>query len=280
MDDSAAAIGPGQEVDGSFTSQSEETDTEYYSDGQDSDVEDGRTKNFPLMRLPPEIRTMVYKEVLLASPFISILSQDLRLPVYMGYSPPTTELLRAFKTLNHEAMPIFYGHNMFDFEDLDVLHGFLTTIGIQQRRMITSIALRIRGTTPAQSIRLLQGCVSLRHLEVKVLLSTLDGYYPNRTGQPRAAGIQGLLDVRGIHKLDVTLPELGYRWDDQQREAFEQLKNALQVLKLPRSEASMRRQNAKDFPPEKAKRTVFGRANVMTRSERAALSKDSNKGHV
>ncbi|KAL8907067.1 MAG: hypothetical protein Q9171_006014 [Xanthocarpia ochracea] len=277
MDDRTAAIRPAQEVDRSIKSQSEDTDTDYYSDGQYSDVEDDP---FPFMRLPPEVRTMVYDEVLVASPSISIMSQYLRLPVHMGYSPPTTELLRASKTLYHEAIPIFYGHNTFDFEDLDALDGFLNKISIQQRRMITSIALRIRGTTAAKSVRLLQGCVSLRHLEVKVILSTLDGYYANRPGQPRAAGSQGLLDVRGIHELDVTLPELLYIWDDQQREALEEFKKALQVLKLPRSVASMRRQNAKDFPPEKAKRTVFGRANVMTRSERAALSKDSNQGYV
>ncbi|KAL8861965.1 MAG: hypothetical protein Q9178_001835 [Gyalolechia marmorata] len=266
MDDSTAAIGPAQEVDGSFTSQSEETETDYYSDGQDSDVEDSA---FPFMELPLEIRTMVYEEVLLASPSISIMTQHL--PAYMGYSPPTTELLRASKTLYHEATSIFYGRNLFEFLDLDALDGFLTKFSIQQRRMITSIALGIWGITPAKSVRLLQGCVSLRHLKVKVLLNTLDGYYPNRPGQPRAAGIQGLLDVRGIRELDVTLPTFVNIEDDQQREAFERLKKALQVVKLPRSVASMRRQGAKDFPPEKAKRTVFGRANVLTRSERAAL---------
>ncbi len=130
-------------------------------------------------------------------------------------------------------MPIFFGRNTFEFLDLDALDGFLTKFSIQQRRMITSIAVGIWGATPARSIKLLQGCVSLRHLEVKVLLSTLDGYNPNRLGQRRAAGIQSLLDVRGIRELDVTLARLVDIEDDQQREAFEQLKKALQVLKLP-----------------------------------------------
>ncbi|KAL8924498.1 MAG: hypothetical protein Q9172_002663 [Xanthocarpia lactea] len=306
MDDSRAATKPPQEVVRSFTSQSAETATDHHNDVQDSDVEEGprkmpilrhkrakatKAKKFPLMELPPEIRTMVYEEVLVASPSISIISQ--RSAAFMGYTAPRRvlyilddsartgcQLLRASKALYHEAMPIFYGRNTFDFGDLDALDGFLKKISIQQRRMITSVALRIRGTTPAKSIRLLQGCVSLRRLEVKVIMGTLDGYDLNRLGQPRAAGIRSLLEIRGINELDVTLPQFFYIWDDQQREAFEELKKALQVLKLPRSIASLRRQDAKDFPPEKAKRTVFGRANVLTRSERAALSKDSNQGHA
>lgn len=59
---------------------------------------------------------------------------------------------------------------------------------------------------------------------------------------------------------------------------WQELLEALQVLKQPYSEAAIRRQDKKDYPPEKAKRTVFGRANVVTRAETRLASESETKG--
>ncbi|KAL9011494.1 MAG: hypothetical protein Q9180_009188 [Flavoplaca navasiana] len=87
-------------------------------------------------------------------------------------------------------------------------------------------------------------------------------------------GLGDLLKVRGIQELDIIVPSAlphsrYYSFNDEM--SPESFIKDLQVLKLPRSAASLRRQDEKDFPPEKARRTVFGKANVMTRSEKAMI---------
>ena len=71
-------------------------------------------------------------------------------------------------------------------------------------------------------------------------------------------GLGDLLKVRGIRKLGVVVPsEYSYSRSDSFDEevSLESIINDLQVLKLPRSAASLRRQDDKDFPIEKARRT-------------------------
>ena len=90
----------------------------------------------------------------------------------------------------------------------------------------------------------------------------------------RLPGLGDLLKVRGIQELQIIVPSAlpysrYYSFNGDVSPEF--FIKVLQVLKLPRSATSLRRQDEKDFPPEKARRTVFGRANAMTRAERAMI---------
>ena len=47
---------------------------------------------------------------------------------------------------------------------------------------------------------------------------------------------------------------------------------ALQVLKQPRTSAQLKRQEKKDYPPQKATRATFGKTNFTTRMDKKTQS--------
>ncbi|KAL8912171.1 MAG: hypothetical protein Q9171_002805 [Xanthocarpia ochracea] len=241
-------------------------------------------ESFPLMRLPPELRCMIYREVLVAKrdiivprPYWSyIRDHNIRFyRVYDNYDPyhsssATCQIFRVSKALYNEAMPVYFGENTFHFEDLDALETALGILTAERRRSIRSLSISFHGSHPVKSTRLLYGCVSLRRLS---LVIKNWGTYHDLSGitpwWQTICGAKALLKVRGIQTLRVRKAQLNssaFGWCSS-RGGWEKLVSALQVLKQPYSEAALRRQYRKDYPPAKAKRTVFGRANVVTRSE-------------
>jgi hypothetical protein len=66
-----------------------------------------------IFHLPPELRLLVYKEVL-------VLSEPIAWPIHASNKHPqlralTPALLPANKTIYSEAIPLLYGGNRFDF---------------------------------------------------------------------------------------------------------------------------------------------------------------------
>ncbi|KAL8888634.1 MAG: hypothetical protein Q9192_006144, partial [Flavoplaca navasiana] len=230
-------------------------------------------KSLPLMKLPPEIRNMIYEMVLFVADPIGI--QLAWLSWYpsprathdglrtIRHSPrKTCQLLQVCKEIYHEASLIYYRHNSFFCSGVEALGEFLTKLTIQQRRNIRCLSFHFNdGHAPAKSMRLLQGCVSSA-LTISFTRYTLPDYGLRMPDSLKC--LPGLGDLlKPYHSIN----------DEVNPEAFIE---DLQVLKLPRSAASLRRQDDKDFPPEKARRTVFGQANAMTRSEQAMI--DGNEG--
>ena len=82
--------------------------------------------------------------------------------------------------------------------------------------------------------------------------------------------MKDLLKVRNIVKLEIIatdslrqhFPEIGIP-------AFEA---ALQVIKQPRKPAQLKRQEKKDYPPQKAMRATFGKTNFTTRMDKKTQS--------
>lgn len=243
-------------------------------------------KPFPFMKLPPELRQMVLKELLVQAHDIVIFNvswqleysakirslTDLshRLSHWASHSPAETcQIFRVSKMCYNEAMPIYFGCNRFRFETLDLM-SLLDKLKVDYRRNIKSLSINFWGHFPAKATRILRACTALRRLHLHISFRTLRysnaGFFPVL----KSSGINDLLKVRGIVELEVTKLEIPFI--DMKMEGWEPFLEALQVLKQPYSAAAIRCQNTKDYPPDKAKRVVFGKANVVTRSERLLMN--------
>ncbi|KAI4230056.1 MAG: hypothetical protein L6R36_000313 [Xanthoria steineri] len=245
---------------------------------------------FPFMKLPLELRQMVYKE-LLVMPWPVIMDAP-HCCYYPGkhlthvvhddghpheYCPlATCQIRQVSKALHIETTPIYFGHNTFKFRNLNALSFFLTKLKSESRRSITSLIVRYEGGHPARSMKLLRSCFALRRLSINCTWGTIRyGQFPWYT----IRGLKYLLQIRGIQTLELKKPTPSehFSWEAYRME-WQELLEALQVLKQPYTEAAIRRQDKKECPPEKAKRTLFGRANVVTRAEAASVSQSQTQG--
>ncbi|KAL8848811.1 MAG: hypothetical protein Q9221_006189 [Calogaya cf. arnoldii] len=243
---------------------------------------------FPFMKLPLELRYMVYKELLVMPCPITIYSPArhyhqtghlafvTRNDRHEEYCPlATCQILQVSKAVHAEAMPVYFGSNTFDLWDLDALSYFLSKLNPDSRRCITSVILSdYYGRHPARSMKILRGCVSLRQL---TLMFASGAFNYGNIPWHSVHGLKDLLQIRGIQCLKTNKPNTDWLWVGASTK-WPELVKKLQVLKQPYSEAAIRRQDKKDYPPEKAKRTVFGRANVLTRAETRLARQSETKG--
>ncbi|KAI4099401.1 MAG: hypothetical protein LQ339_005993 [Xanthoria mediterranea] len=256
----------------------------------EQDREAKTAQGFPFMKLPPELRNMVYKEVL-ANPGIIDVGElsdcypRSSLPQIETWGDPpgnTCQLLRASKAIHDEAYPVYFGRNIFACWSFPALRGFLGRLKREYRRSIRSISFDFWGNFAAKTIRLLQGCISLQYLHIDFTRVRLLWDTPTSASVP---GLNELMKIRGIRSLHIsrrpnyTTHRLGTRTiGPAEIDAYwGKVIEDLQVLEQPRSEAMVRRQDWKEFPLENTKRTVYGRANVQTRSERAIADQDRGK---
>lgn len=241
------------------------------------------TKPFPFMQLPLEIRIMVYKEFLvMPSPIFFGLGLKTQ-AILRSRNPDTSikengipqtlvcQLFLTSRSIYQEAMPLYFSLNRFHFSNLHVLLVVLSSLKPNCRRQIARISFAYQGPSPAKAFKVLSTCVGLRDLIIRLTgftpnLIRLEDELPRRL--MKMGGISQLLKIRGIKKLGVSftgLEQCGCSWVVVDKKRF--LK-ATKVLKEPQSPLKLKRQESKDYPREKAKRTVFGKANVMTRTEK------------
>ncbi|KAL8989966.1 MAG: hypothetical protein Q9169_008239 [Polycauliona sp. 2 TL-2023] len=257
---------------------------DYDADGESSDSEittvqhDQSSKAagvFPFMKLSPELRNMVYKEVLVEPKDVLLtVGHEYDPPHVLAFNPPQPSgLLQVSKQIYNEASPIYYRGNTFDCHSVGALHAFLSKLSIENRRSIRSLSFGFFGYAPAKSMKLLQGCTSLKSLKVVIPHYMMNDYGREMPdGLRDLPGLRDFLKIRGIQELDASrAPNCNY-WEHMDPEA---LIEELQVVKLPKTAAMIGRQDLKDYPPERAKRTVYGKANVKTRSERALEDKET-----
>ena len=270
------------------------------------DREAKTAQGFPFMKLPPEVRNMIYREFLEDTSIINLIAlgdpkkvrevsgkpvlsrYDPGMPPVIPYSQGQFDpllLLRASKAIHDEAYPVYYGRNTFFCRGFAALRGFLGRLKREYRRNIRTLGFDMWGNPAAKSIRLLQGCASLQYLHIDCRGVRL---WDNLRSDSVLPGYTELLKLRGIRSLQILRPVKNdiYRLGSQtyrilrpaDTDAYwEQIIEDLQVLQQPRSEAMVRRQDCKDFPLENTKRTVYGKANVQTRSERAIADQDRGK---
>ena len=266
---------------------------------------------FRLMDLPLEVRTMIFKELLvMPGPILfknyvhSVQAErdkaSLRaMPILMIYPRPFSgaqmsdinivesnfiwqgPLLGVFlasKSIYRETVPIYFGTNFFSFESLSRFEDFVSKIGPECRWQLARLKIGYCGKAPTRAIKRLVDCVGLRELELKIhsySIAFLGDVFPYA---PRLHGIKELLKVRGLTKLEVDFSE--YRACSYPEYDAEKVKPAvieqLQVLKQPHDPKKLKRQEKKDFPAKTTRRIVFGSANVVTRAEKRLL--DAQQG--
>lgn len=239
---------------------------------------------FPFMRLPPEIRNMVYKELLVQPGVVCVQWKDLRIEEYMrskgrlgtdecidecidGRS--IRQLLWTSKTIYREASTFYFGSNHFRFQCLGTLTTCLQHLKPDFRRLLRRITVPFTNVAPARAMKLLGRCISLSELTLEI--SSLGTTWSSRRYQGRMKfnGLNDLLKIRGLDKLTVD----STRMEPFRRKGIDVfadekgLANVLQILKEPHDPAKLKRQEAKDYPDRKSQRIVFGKANVKTRTE-------------
>ena len=257
---------------------------------------------FRLMDLPLELRSMIFRELLVMpgpvlfaslarkkpAPFAraDLIGSDALHRVYYGDSivwhldfnlVPQSGLLNIFsasKTVYRETVPLYYRCNQFHFENLDFMEQFLNKVGAESRWQISTIAVNYHGKAPARAVKRLTACVGLRRLTLNLDSLAFARLDPNNPRDTRLIGMKDLLRIRGLDRIDlVSLDEESLFLPItslSQNTVINNLKERLKVLKEAHDPKQLKRQEKKDFPT-KAKRTIFGAANVLTRSERQML---------
>lgn len=258
-----------------------------------SDHELAAMESFPFMKLPQEVRSMVYKEYLILPGSISTvgfawadaasstkLRRDciLHQPAHHSYVAMDRSVFGLWsvsKALRKESVSLFFRHNDFRFANLNQLQRFLSHISVEGRRSIASIYVGYFGAAPARTFKLLRECVGLRRLTLELQQMSI-GTVPwivklQRYKLMKIHGLADLLKIRGLQIVKVESGGLNesvfIREFDDELVTF---KEALQVLKQPHNPAQLRRQEKKDYP-HGVGRTLFGKANVTTRMEKKVM---------
>lgn len=263
-------------------------------------VADGQTQPFPFEKFPLEIRRMVLKELLVMPTQIYLGSQcipfAMQMPIYEireDYKewwdvPPKflwpdefpdgeirqSDVCQIFLTsssIYHEAVPIYYGLNTFQFAHLNRFEHFATKLGAYSRWQVAKISLKFCGTAPARAAKILSSFVGIRELKLYLDTCWLHHIGSGKSSDLHFCGHKDLLRVRGLNDLQVNICSYIYNgyltygsWSEKEKIAIVE---GLDVLKQPHDEKTLKRQEAKDFP-QRGQRTVFGRSNVTTRAER------------
>ena len=254
---------------------------------------------FRLMDLPLELRCMIFRELLVmpGPVFIKYVYREGQVGVYarparVAPGPPKgfwyeelngSNLIRqssllsifsASKTIYRETVPLYFGCNHFDFVDLDRMEQFLNQVGAEYRWQIASISVRYYGKAPARAVKRLRECVGLRVLRLDITSYSFGRGDPNTPHETPLLAMKDLLRIRGLDSIDLSVigGDSLYVSDTlvPTHNLAERLEKRLKVLTEPRDPKQLKRQEKKDFPT-KAKRTIFGAANVVTRSEKKQM---------
>ena len=93
-------------------------------------------KNVGFLDLPPEIRNIIYQLVFkYDEPIeVSLMHSCIDYPSF-GTAKTATQLLRVCRQVNGEAIPVFYGSNIFDVWNDATFHDFVNWIGSSAKHL-------------------------------------------------------------------------------------------------------------------------------------------------
>ena len=220
---------------------------------------------FPLMKLPPELRNEIYKQILVTRGAIwrrnrtfppggmnkSLVVQHPSCRcdncVLTDEIPRISDLFRTSKMVHSESYPVFYRHNVFKFDNLDFLSTFLDRLPPMYQVQIQSIATVYSGRAPAKTFRQLSQCISLHHLNLHITRRTVAvcgrGEGTDLSNLLKLNGLKALLMIRGIQSFDLTFGEWLHTQDRYKptEEGIQEFKEVVEVLKLPQDKARITR---------------------------------------
>ncbi|KAI4108630.1 MAG: hypothetical protein LQ339_002146 [Xanthoria mediterranea] len=247
----------------------------------------GEPAPFPFMKLPPELRVMVYNyhffqpvehatSLCLATVHPSDLAEckpggpicrfaSVNNRVHMG------NLWVTSKEIYHEAMPIFFSTHYFQFASLETLGHFLSTIPHYHRQHITKLRFDYLKTSKTksfdiqQTLRLLSECPNLVELAIGFSADNL-------FRSDRHIGPKTLLQVRGIESVEIIFIGLNTHVVDLPERFATRFSERISVLKEPYSPAETKRREARGISKETVSRTCFDGSEKETRAARNGKS--------
>lgn len=213
------------------------------------DCQGKKRQVFPFMKLPPEIRKVIYtmhfdqeqepRDADTACPAGSACTYR----VYNNWVP-VRALLLVSRIVYNESMPLYYRSKTFGFISLERMTRFLDTIGVSQRSFITNISFIYYGedtrrwsfkwegeTNAVIAFRALADCPALHTLHIgfdNMSQPPTERWNPNDL--MTESGLDELLRLRGLTTVDVVVNRQKFFWYQN----LEELRSALQVMKLPR----------------------------------------------
>ena len=227
-----------------------------------SDMDVTAASPFLFMRLPPEIRLMIYKEILVFKTPLVVAEVG-----EVGFSHPgcienamADSERGAFRTkgmspsdvaylvkgqqvcstsfqIYKEAMPIYFRFNSFRFHNFHTLTDFFRWIGKEARKNIRKIYFDYFGGEASSAFTLLAQCERLEHLVVTMTAQSLVGAPKANRVPVKAVGMRHLLKLRGIKTLEVEWLGPANSFSPETRLEFVE---ALQVLHQPRKTLTRR----------------------------------------
>ena len=236
---------------------------------------------FPFMKLPAELRVMVYKYHFCQSAEHLAGHCEFARERACGSGGPACRLgivneylhlgnlWITSKTIYREAMPVYFSTHDFHFSCIGDLFKFLTTIPYYHRQHITKLGFdytngcripksaRVDNFDIHQAFRLLSDCPNL--IELGICLSGFEIYRILQTQW----GLKTLLKLRGIERLRIEDA------DGWAHPPITSLERSLSVLKGPYSPAEEKRRQARGIARDIAVlRTCFDGSETDTRAAR------------
>lgn len=241
---------------------------------------------FPFLKLPLELRNMVYKELLIMPGTLEIIKswssdhvvflvnriQNVCASIETANQSAVFVVFLVSKQIRREAISIYFGCNKFGAMDTDMLAQLLYHIGPEACNAIREISIEYDlGKHACKAFKLLAQCGGLRKLHFHMLSCPLSEPYPPDFGQflLKKPGIQSLLKIRGIQELDVVVScrrgiSDSCEGSDRSKESFTK---ALQILMEPPDFRKQRRIAPKE---------LWYKAPMMTRA-RASRKEQSGE---
>ena len=234
---------------------------------------------FRLMSLPPELRHIIFQELLIMpgpirigeevfiegtnvltdfQPFAKIDSVKVKpckrhpdstviKPTSVIQQSALLGIFRASKTLYCETMPIYYHRNVFQFANLTCFEHFAMQIGVDARWQLTKLNLVYIGRAPAQAVKQLMQCPGLKEIFITIEGFCLQSSGLNGTPKQMLRGMGDLLRIRGLDKVQV-VPGLFHARSLYLQAAAANFSEQLQVLLQPHDPRMLKRMVKRDFP--------------------------------
>jgi len=128
-------------------------------------------------------------------------------------SDETLKLVRLCKQIYHEALPIYFGENTFEFIAVHFMGSFLKGISDERRNLMRNISFEYGGKKLNEGFDLLQKCANLEKLHVGTSSNTTNRARGDQRDLCNANGLKSLLKVRGCKEVTTT-HSLNYDYRD------------------------------------------------------------------
>jgi hypothetical protein len=159
------------------------------------------------LTLPPEIRNMIYKYLLVLDKSISmsgyaLTQREARLNNGLPESAQKTlGIARTCKQIHDETLPIYFGMKEFEFYSTDDIGKYLRYLSKDRRQLLRKIKFTYIGWAQYETFALLGVCLNLETLRIGLSWSTLSRSRGDRSDLFATNGVRQLEKNRGCKEV-------------------------------------------------------------------------------